>query len=135
MAETQYSPYTKQNCTWPVRTGSKGWQREKLAKRFEAAVKHLVRTPKGSLYMDPEYGTELYKLRTQTVSDDEVGVQRPFLAQQFARYLPDLILTDLQISMDHEHEKLTISVYWIIRGAERAMHGDLADPKKTTVMM
>jgi hypothetical protein len=129
-------PYFKRNCGWPVRVVSNGWDLLHLALRYEAAVKHFIRTPKGSLWRDLHYGTSVYKLRAQ---DMDVEAERPVIfhevQQGFSRYLPDLSVHELSIIADHEDERRGIAVVWTIRGANRQSHGELGQPRKTEVLV
>jgi len=127
--------YHKRNCLWPLRAVGSGWITATLLARFDAAVYHFVRAQKGSIYYDPEYGTDLYKLRTQTITDEEVQIQRASMVGGFSRWLPDLLLVSLELSKDSENEELEVAITWKIRAAIDTLHGNLAKPQKTTVVI
>lgn len=125
--------YHKTNCLWPLRASGSGWITAMLLERFDAAVYHFVRTPRGSLYSDPEYGTDLYQLRTQQIGQEETQIQRATMGGGFARYLPDLMLLQLELEQDGENEALTARIIWKIKSAVDTMHGNLAKPQQTLV--
>lgn len=129
------SAYTKRNTSYPISRDGSGWRQVTLEERYEAGVAHFLETPKGSLYRDKDYGTELYKLRGQTMNDprDEEQLVKADLQRGFARYFPDLSLREVSIVQDHSNETRYCAVVWIVRGADRHIHGDLAKPRKTQV--
>jgi hypothetical protein len=135
MPQQTHTPYHKKNVVVPVRRSGGKWVRKVLAERYEGAVYHFLRTPKGSLLVDPDYGTTFYQKRGQVVTSDDLEVWKVEVAMGFTKYLPDLLVSDLSVDMDHADEELTITVTWVIRGATDAMHGKLAGPKKTTVLI
>lgn len=115
---------------------SRGWELLVLALRFEAAVRHFIRTPKGSLWRDLNYGTTVYLLRTQgMVPDDEKPMLFEDIQRGFSRYLPDLRLHELSVIADQENERRGVAVVWTIRGAPGRTHGELGKRRKTEVLV
>jgi hypothetical protein len=51
----------------------------------------------------------------------------------FQRYLPDLSLQNVSVIADQDNERRVLAIVWIVRGADKQVHGRLAEPKKTTV--
>jgi hypothetical protein len=127
--------YSKQNCLWPLRNAGKGWVRSTLVERFDSAVWHLVRTPRGSLLVDMLYGTDFEKLRTQGMPTTVmVEIVQGQISEGFSRYIPDLLLNFVQVDPDPSDDEHTIvSVSWAIQGAVQDQHGELAQPKTTAV--
>jgi phage baseplate assembly protein W len=133
MASTR-TAYSKQNCTFPIERGNAGWKLAQLEKRYEAAVAHFATTPKGSLWRDPEYGNLFFQLRTQSMQEEEdQQLMEVDFQDGFARYLPDLSLEDVSVIADQANERRVLAIVWIVRGADRQIHGRLAEPRKTTV--
>ena len=126
--------YSKQNCTFPLEQGHRGWRRVVLEERYEAGVAHFCATPKGSLYRDLEYGNDFYQLRTQSMNEKE---DRQFVEvdfqQGFQRYFPDLLLHQVDVIADHDEETRYLAVVWTVRGADEQVHGRLAKPRRTMV--
>ena len=135
MPQTANTPYHKQNATFPLKSGHRGWYLASKIRRYTGAVYHFLRTSKGGLYGDPEYGTTFYTRRAQTVSDTHVEIWRVELGSGFAAYLPDLLFHNIEVSMDGANETLTVKVTWSVRGATTALHGKLAGNKQTTVLI
>jgi phage baseplate assembly protein W len=127
--------YHKRNCTWPLRAGGAGWITARLLDRYDAAVYHFARVPLGTLYADSEYGTEFWRLRTQTLTDEEAQLQQAAVASGFRRYMPDLSLVNLTFEKDSESERLYALITWKIRTAVDVLHGDLARPRTTAVLV
>lgn len=96
---------------------------------------HFCTTPKGTLLCDPEYGTDLYLLRTQTVGEEDRQISEAVMKAGFRRYLPDLMLTGLKFQMNSEDEQLIIMIGWKVRTAVDVLHGNLAKPQTTQVVL
>lgn len=126
--------FAKENCTFPVRLGAQGWQRAKLLGRYDAAVRHLVRTPKGSILWDLRYGTLFEKYRTQPYNQDDAAILLQDLAEGFKRYLSDLILLGLDASsVPDDEERIVWEVSWELRGAAMLLPGESAKSQVTQV--
>lgn len=129
------SPYHKQNMGWPVSWESAGFRRVTLAERFEAAIRHLLMTPLGSLFYAPDYGTNIHLLRTQAMDPEAIGVYQANLVQAASMYIPDIQIVDLTAQIQDDDQKLRIAAVWLIRGATASMHGELANPRETAVLI
>jgi phage baseplate assembly protein W len=129
------SAYSKRNCLWPVGNSGSGWERGQLLERFEAAVRHLAMTPRRTLVCDPNYGSDLYLLRTQSeASDALLRAYQSQLGEGFAVYIPELQLFDVTMEPEgSDEETKNVIIAWGIVGAEEGRHGELAGVKKTSV--
>jgi phage baseplate assembly protein W len=132
------SAYAKQNLAWPLLWEGAGFRRVTLATRYEAALRHMLNTPQGSLYYEPDYGSTIYRIRTQGMQRERTGHIAAALAHlrsAAAKYIPDIQVVDLTAELNEDDQKLRISCVWIIREASLHMHGNLASQQTTTVLL
>ena len=134
-ATTTTAPWHKANCIWPVQRGPAGWVRKTLATRLEAAIRHLMLTPRGSLTVDPHYGTSIYKLRTQPVSDEKAQLIKAEMADALARYAPDVVLHSLDVEVVPGEQRLKVTAVWTLRQAQAVHHVGLDGPREVTVLI
>jgi phage baseplate assembly protein W len=109
-----------------------------LVERYDAAVRHLLSTPYGSLWYAPDYGSMVYTLRTQGITRGDFSRLAEVLArlrQAAQKYIPDILIVDLLAEMDENDQKLLIKGVWVIREATPLMHGELASQQTTTVLL
>lgn len=121
------SPTTKRNVLWPIRRGPKGWLTGTMIERYRSAVRHLLRTPRGSIIWAPTFGTRLEQYRTQVISEEDQTLLAGEIAQSFEIWIPDIRLTDLSFGEnnagdDPDSEELFVNVTWGIPNAS-AMRG------------
>ena len=135
MPQTGRSPYHKTNLSWPLIWTGNRLQEVYLATRFEAALRHLMGTKKGSYYSDPDYGSIYYLLRTQGMNETAKAMALTDMETGCRRYIPDIIIMQQQVTLDPIQHAMDVEVVWNIRGANTQMHGDLGRPKKITVSM
>ena len=137
-ASTSRSPYAKQNIGWPLQTAAGRLRQVTLVERYDSAVRHLLHTPYGSLWYAPDYGSLVYKLRTQGIVRGErmrVAEVVARLRQSAQKYIPDVLIVDLATEMLEEEQKLRVLGTWVIREANALMHGELAGQQTTTVLI
>jgi len=127
--------YHKRNLLWQVRRTQYGYARGTLIERYETALRHFVRTSRGSLRCHPNYGSTLYRLRTQGINSNSAQVVKAELQSGISRYIPDISINRISLSMDPRKEQLqlTITINWSVNGATTQMHGELGQPKKLQV--
>jgi phage baseplate assembly protein W len=94
-------------------------------------LKHLALTPRGSYYADAGYGTLLYRMRTQNMTAGMTGALLEDLRAGAAKYIPDIVIQDLEAEMEMDEHLLRVFVKWSVRGADREMHGNLATQRTT----
>ena len=94
-----------------------GWVTGTLAERMSAALRHLVRTPLGSIIWAPDYGTEFHLLRTQIVSPEDEMIHVGKLQSAAGRYIPDMTLLGLKLQGHPNEEKLDVIVTWAVTDA------------------
>ena len=143
MGKVQVGAYHKRNLAWPLRWQGGGFVYVTLATRYEAAIRHMLLTPLGSLYYAPDYGTLFYRLRTQSFplkaldpeSENKLAVATAHLRQMTAKYIPDIHVHDAVVDPQDEEQRLRLSCIWTIRGATANMHGDLASQRSTAVLL
>lgn len=132
------SPARKRNALWPLRRGSKGWRTGTIAERYAAALRHLVRTPKGSIVTAPDFGTEIHLLRTQGISGDDEALQAAELQEAISRYIPDITLLGVGLEAHPGTEELDVNISWGIIdasnvGTRSAKPSFAFGPVKTTI--
>jgi len=127
--------YHKQNISWPLVWTGSSFARAMLATRYEAAIRHLLMTPRGSLWYAPDYGSMVSELRTQGMNRDKISMTLAALRQACTRYIPDVQIVDLTVEIQDDEQKLRIVAIWLIRDATPGLHGELADRKATTVLI
>ena len=127
----------KKNLALPLSYGSKGYVAVSLLKRYEAAVRHLMETHKGALYVDPNYGSTFYRMRTQGMNDDAGIVELEEFIAAAARYIPDITISRQAsgVVRDQDGQRMSIYIVWGVAGAVPEVHGDLGRPQKTTVQI
>lgn len=135
---TTYGAFNKMNCTWPLTDSGHGWQRAALVDRIEAALMHLLRTPRGSIIHDLDYGTDYYRLKNQGISlnyDDPSTIPFHELAKnQIAKYVPDIVVTELTfVPSTQDPEAFKLSVRWQIPAPATGRAKEFATPRTTTV--
>jgi hypothetical protein len=136
--EVSRSAYAKRNLAWPLSWRGGGFHQVTLAQRYEAALLHLLRTPQGALYYEPDYGSLVYQLRTQNMQrgpDGKTAKVLAFLRMSAAKYIPDIQIIDLISELHEDDQRLKISCVWVIREATVQMHGDIAVQQTTTVLI
>jgi len=133
MSTRSNGAYSKTNCQWPLQRGAKGWRRVSLIDRYSSAIAHLTSTPKGSIYCDLDYGSQFFLMLTQGMNEASSKLVEADFKQAVARYIPDIVLRSMTVVPDHESETLQITIDWTIRGADSQIHGDLGQPRTTTV--
>lgn len=117
MSSPSASPYYKTNLAWPLKRTGWGFQRVTLVERVETALVHLAETKRGSYYADPEYGTIIYRLRTQAISTDLREVILEDLRRAAASYVPDALVHNLKVeTIDADECSIRVSIYWTFRG-------------------
>jgi len=127
--------YHKRNLGWPLSRHGSGFRQMTLVARFDAALRHLALTPRGSYYSDSEYGTSLYKLRTQSMSEDLLQAATAEVQRAVATYVPDIVVTDVQGVRDDDANKLSVNIFWTIRAASQQLHGELAKQNVSSVRL
>ena len=143
MALSQIGAYHKRNRRWPLAWKGAGFIQVSLAERCESAIRHLLNTPLGSLYVAPDYGTLFYLLRTQSFphfvlsqdGQDHLSVAVAHMRQATAKYIPDVLIKDVAVEPNTDEEVLKLGCLWVIRNANAKMHGDLATPRSTNVLI
>jgi len=111
------SPLQKRNALWPLQRGPKGWRTGTIAKRYTAAIRHLVRTPLGSLIWAPNFGTRLHIFRTQALTDVDKTLSASEIASAMARWIPDVVLLGVEFDKNPDSETLEVTVVWAIQDA------------------
>ena len=106
------SPTRKRNALWPLRRSAKGWKTGTLAKRYEAAVHHLLRTKIGSILWAPSYGTRLDQFRTQSVTDTDQTLLAGEIASSFRIWIPDITMLSVDFDNNPYSETLEVTVVW-----------------------
>jgi len=129
------SPYYKRNCTWPLARSQNGWSRVTLVARAEAALHHLMVTPRGSYYADPDYGVSLYKFRTQGISISTQAVIMADIRRAAAKYIPDIAIEYADMLMIDSDHRLEVTISWSFRGGVPNWHKELGGSKKLTVSL
>lgn len=124
--------YHKRNLYWPMSRRRGGMRQASLLDRLEVALFRLMNVKRGSYYSDPEYGSTIYRLRTQGLSEGMREVVYADLQQSVAKYIPDIVLYQFTVVKSDEDQSLTVSVTWGIRGATEQQHGELAKKRITT---
>jgi len=127
--------YHKRNLGWPLAWVGGQLRQVTLAERYESAIRHLLHTPLNSLYYAPDYGTIVYRLRTQGANPTMIDVSVAQLRQVCGKYIPDVQIIDLVVEWQDDEQKLKIVCIWLIRDAEATMHGDLAGQRQSTVLV
>lgn len=127
--------YHRRNLLWPVRWAGNRFAYGALATRAEAALRHLLTTPLNSLWWHPDYGTQFYMMRTQGMNFDMVNVAEAHLRQAVSKFIPDINIVNVHVTVQDEDQKLRIACEWLLRNANAQMHGDLAKPRETTVLV
>lgn len=111
----------KRNCTWPLAKTAKGWATAVLAERYRAALKHLWRTPLGILPWRPEYGTMVYRYRTQSFNDADMAFLQEDLLGATARWVPDITILEIKFNpgelIGESDELVQIQCVWGIPDA------------------
>lgn len=108
----QTIPSQKRNALWPLRREGKGWASGSLAPRLEAALRHLIRTPIGSLPWAPLYGTRLDLYRTQSFPSEVYLALREELRSAIATWIPDIRLQALDIEANPDNDVLIVKIAW-----------------------
>ena len=125
----------KRNCAWPLHRGHNGWKRAELAERAESSIRHLLRTPRGAFYADPDYGVSLYKYRTQGVPDSQQAVILADIKRAAGKYIPDIVVHSAELLMNDGDHRLQVSVVWTLKAGNASWHKDLGTPRATTTVI
>lgn len=129
------SAYHKKNISWPVRWGGSRFASATLVDRAENALRHLLVTPLNSLWWHPDYGTRFYEMRTQGMNIDLVNIAEAHLRQAVGKFIPDINIINVSVDVQDEDQKLKIACAWVLKNATARMHGDLAKPRESQVLV
>lgn len=129
------TPYHKRNLGWSLSWEGGSFGQRTLVERFESALIHLAKTPKGSYYADPDYGTNVYRLRTQNMNEGLIAAILQDVKLGVSKYVPDIVINDLLAEIDMDAHSLKVWVKWSVKGADSEMHGDLATERVAFVSL
>jgi len=109
---------------WPMAWSRNGFERLQGVARVRGALEHLVRTPLGAYWVDPQYGTIFHKLRTQGMTLDEgtedggglSAVAVSHFQQQAAVYVPSAVIHGVTPRVN-PGSRLVIHVIWTVASA------------------
>jgi phage baseplate assembly protein W len=104
-----------------------------LAKRYESLLRMLLLTPMGSLPWAPRFGTTLHLLRTQPIQEGDAEVVEAELSVQVATWVPDIVVTGVQLVQDPTTFRVTVSVSWILPSMTPGSTQPILDNQLTTV--
>lgn len=129
------TPLFKKNCAWPLQRAHNGWKRVSQAQRAEAALRHLLRTPRGSYYSRPDYGISLYKYRTQGVPESQQDVILADIRRAAAEEIPDITVHSAEVLMRDSDHRLEVTCVWTLNVGNAQWHKDLGAPRKLTTVI
>lgn len=96
------------------------------SERIKSDLRHLLFTPKGQKYMDPEFGTDLIRYVFDPSDDITWDGVRNEINQAVERYVPGVKINDIQISTDKETATDTyVQVYFTIIDGHRTIRDSL----------
>lgn len=110
----------KRNVLWPVRRTGKGLATGTMALRYEAALRNLLRVPKGSLIFAPGFGTRVHLLRTQSITPEDLAFFTQDLQSDIAEWIPDIDIITVDFEQNPDDEELKVLVVWGIPDATSA---------------
>ena len=115
------SPTRKRNALWPLQRGPKGWKTGALATRYTSAIRHLLRTPIGSIVWAPVFGTRLHLFRTQAINEEDETLLAGEIGQAVRTWIPDITLLAVEFDSNPDSETLEITVSWGVSDASVAV--------------
>lgn len=107
----------KRNLLWPLLRVGKGYVSGIMGKRYESALRSLVRTPRGSIVWSPEFGTMVYLLRTQQASEEMLTFVTTDLQGSIGMWIPDIELITVDFDKNPDTEKVEVQIVWGIPNA------------------
>ena len=131
------------NITFPMVWSGQGFARAVLEKRAEKALLHLFATKRGSLWGDPNYGTEIYTFRGQGMTfnrgrgDVSIAGSEAILDDAKAKarvYLPFLDVVDTRLESTPGSLRLAVNIFWMLNAA-LSVSVEPATPKKSTLLV
>lgn len=85
--------------TLPITNGNTGMfaQSTSTFQQVKSNYKNLILTKKGERLMQPEFGTDLYRILFENITEDTLENARLTLVQATERWMPFLEVIDFQI--------------------------------------
>lgn len=102
----------KRNAIWPMSRTSKGWDTATMAKRYNSALRHLIRTQRGTIIWAPDYGTRLETLRTQGITAELASFIEEDIRGAISLWIPDIRLIGLNLEANPDEETLEVHIAW-----------------------
>ena len=93
-------------------------------------MRHLLRTPRGAFYADPNYGVSLYKYRTQAITVSDEAVILADIRRATQAYLPEVVVHSINLYKRSYEQRVELTVVWTLRGGQVQLDEQAATPRK-----
>jgi len=110
-------PNRKRNVLWPVSRRGKGLVTGVLAKRYESAIRSLLKTPYGSIIWAPTFGSRMSLIRTQSLTEEIIDNEKGLLHSSITIWIPDIQVLQIDFNRNPGDENLDVDVAWGIPDA------------------
>ena len=98
--------------------------------KIKGELLHIILTPKGQRYRNPDFGTDLIRYIFETNNEDTWGKVKSEIRDQVSKYLPDVIFRDIAVSKDAETgDKVFLSITYSVK------RGNLETENNVTVRL
>lgn len=77
---------------------------ETYVDKMRSELLHIIFTPKGQRYRNPDFGTNLIKYIFEPNDDEAWGGIKSEIKSQVSKYLPRIIFKDISLYKDEENE-------------------------------
>lgn len=105
--------------TLPIRLGNTGMFEQSLTlfDQVKSNFKNLILTKKGERFMQPELGTDLYRILFENINETTVETARLSVIEAVERWMPFLELTNFEVKnpVNNNPHRIDISVTYRFR--------------------
>lgn len=105
--------------TLPIRLGNTGMFEQSLTlfDQVKSNFKNLILTKKGERLMQPEFGTDLYRILFENINETTVENARLSVTEAVERWMPFLELTNFEVKnpVNNNPHRIDISVTYRFR--------------------
>lgn len=77
---------------------------ESYEEKMKSELLHIILTPKGQRYRNPDFGTDLVKYIFEPNDSETWGKIKTEIRTQVSKYLPHVVFKDINIIIDSENE-------------------------------
>ncbi len=101
----------------PIKRGKTGYFDASIdvVTQIKSNLVNLVMTRKGERVFQPEFGTDLHELIFEQMDDEFPGRVEAAIRAAVARWMPFLIIDEIQISLDPDRNRTLVQITFSLR--------------------